>query len=131
MRHSLPFLSIALIMLLNLPASAHHSFGATYSVDKTITLKGKIAQVTLRSPHSFFYVDVDNSGKSERWAIEGTGAGQFAQSGIDRNSFKIGDAVEIVGNPARDRDSNRARLVRITRTTDGLTWGNRPGETVD
>ena len=51
---------VVVVVLSTLPAHAHHSFGGTYNVDQKITIKGKIAQVTLRSPHSFLYVEVEN-----------------------------------------------------------------------
>jgi hypothetical protein len=114
------------------PAAAHHSFGGTYNVDRQITLKGTIVQLTLRSPHSFVYIEVaDSSGTPQRWTIEGASAQQFAQQGFDKDAFKVGDPVEIIGNPSRSPNSTRARLIRITRTTDGRTWGSRAGEVVN
>ena len=120
------------LLLSTLPADAHHSFGGTYNVDKMITIKGKMVQVSLRSPHSFFFVEAaDESGKLARWSIEGAGAAQFAQQGVNKDAFKIGDPVEVVANPARSPNSTRARLIKITRTTDGKSWGGGTGETVD
>ncbi|MGH9257316.1 MAG: DUF6152 family protein [Vicinamibacterales bacterium] len=125
-------LAVAAVLLASLPVRAHHSFGGTYNVDKLITIKGKIAQVTLRSPHSFLYVEVaDADGTVQRWAIEGAAATQFTQQGIDKDAFKVGDPVEVVANPSRSPNSTRARLIRITRTTDGKSWGTRTGETVN
>jgi hypothetical protein len=125
-------LAAAAVMLSGLPAHAHHSFGGTYNVDKQITIKGKMVQVSLRSPHSFFFLEVeDASGSVQRWAIEGAGAAQFAQQGVDKDAFKIGDLVEVVANPSRSPNSTRARLLKITRTSDGKTWGTRTGETVE
>jgi len=120
------------VMFTAASATAHHSFGATYNVDKEITLEGKVVQVSLRSPHSFFFVEAkDEMGEVRRWSIEGAGAGQFAQQGVTRDSFKVGDPVKVIANPARSLDSFRGRLIKITRTTDGKTWGGRPGEVVD
>ena len=119
-------------MLSSLPVHAHHSFGGTYDVDKQITIKGKIVQVSLRSPHSFLYVEVEDAGASvQRWVLEGAAAAQFAQQGINKDTFKIGDPVEVVANPSRSPNSTRARLITITRTTDGKSWGTRTGETVN
>jgi hypothetical protein len=88
--------------------------------------------LTLRAPHSFVYVEVqDVDGSTARWTIEGASAQQFAQQGFDRDAFKVGDPVEIVGNPSRSPNATRARLIRITRTTDGRTWGSRVGEVVN
>jgi len=132
MRAQLFALAVAAAMLSSLPVQAHHSFGGTYNVDKQITIKGKMVQVTLRSPHSFFHVEVeDANGTVQRWAIEGAGATQFAQQGINKDAFKIGDPVEVVANPSRSPNSTRARLIKITRTTDGKSWGTRTGEIVN
>jgi Family of unknown function (DUF6152) len=126
------FIAGSALLLSTLSATAHHSFGGTYNVDKQITIKGKMVQVSLRSPHSFFFVEAaDESGKLQRWSIEGAAAGQFAQQGVNKDAFRIGDPVEVVANPARSPNSTRARLIKITRTTDGKSWGGGAGETVD
>src|ERR1700680_975055 len=113
-------------------AGAHHSFAGTYDVSKEITIKGKIVEVSLRSPHSFFFIEApDPKGVLQRWAIEGASASQFAQQGVTRDALKVGDVVDIVGNPARSMMTNfRARLIKITRPSDGWFWGARAGETV-
>jgi hypothetical protein len=132
MRDRFATLAVAAALLSAVPIAAHHSFGGTYNVDREITLKGKIVQLTLRAPHSFVYVEVqDADGSTARWTIEGASAQQFAQQGFDREAFKVGDPVEIVGNPSRSPNSTRARLIKITRTTDGRTWGSRAGEVVN
>jgi len=125
-------LTAVAVMASTVPAAAHHSFGGTYDVEKKITLKGKMVQISFRSPHSFFYVEVaDSSGTVQRWAVEGAAAAQFAQQGIDKDVFKIGDPVEVIANPSRSPNSTRARLIRITRTTDGKSWGGVAGQVVD
>jgi hypothetical protein len=132
MRDRVATLAVAAVLLSVVPIAAHHSFGGTYNVDREITLKGKIVLLTLRAPHSFVYVEVqDVDGSTARWTIEGASAQQFAQQGFDRDAFKVGDPVEIVGNPSRSPNATRARLIRITRTTDGRTWGSRVGEVVN
>ena len=126
------FLAVIMAMLLgSLSTEAHHSFTGAYNVDKTITIKGKIIQIALRSPHSFFYVESqDEKGTTQQWAVEGASAGQFAQQGVDSTAFRIGDPVEVTANPSRTTNSTRARLVKIIRTTDGKSWGTRAAETV-
>ena len=132
MRGPLFALPAVVAMLWSLPAQAHHSFGGTYDVARQITIAGTIVQVSLRSPHSFLYVEVaDAGGAVQRWVLEGAGATQFAQQGISKDVFKIGDPVQVVANPSRSPNSTRARLIKITRTTDGKSWGTRVGETVD
>ena len=123
---------VAMMLLLSVRVEAHHSFSGAYIVDKTITIKGKIIQIALRSPHSFFYVEAtDEHGKLQQWAVEGASASQFAQQGVDSNAFRVGDPVEVTANPSRTTTSTRARLVKIVRTTDGKSWGTRAAEKVD
>ena len=125
-------IAAAVITLGAVPLDAHHSFGGTYDVSKTMTIKGKMVQVTLRAPHSFLYVEVaDPDGTTKQWVIEGATAAQFARQGIDKDAFKIGDPVEVVVNPSRSPNSTHGRLIQITRTTDGKSWGSKAGETVN
>ncbi len=133
MRISLSALLVTATMLAgSLSTEAHHSFTGAYQVGKTITIKGKIVQIALRSPHSFFYVESqDAKGSSQHWAIEGAASGQFSQQGVDSTAFRVGDLVEVTANPSRTVNSTRARLVKIVRTTDGKSWGTQAGETVD
>jgi hypothetical protein len=119
------------MLLCSLPAAAHHSFAGTYDVSKEITIKGKIVEASLRSPHSFFFVEnEDSKGAPQRWSVEGASASQFAQQGVTKDALKVGDVVEITANPARSMmTSLRARLIRIVRPSDGWSWGARPNET--
>ena len=130
-RRSFAFVA-AVALLSSVPIHAHHSFGGTYDVSRLITIKGKMVQVTLRAPHSFLYVEVEDAdGSTKQWVIEGATAAQFARQGVDRDAFKIGDPVEVVANPSRSPNSTHARLIKITRTTDGKSWGTATGETVN
>ncbi len=125
-------LVVAAALLSSVPIHAHHSFGGTYDVSKVITIKGTMVQVTLRAPHSFLYVEVeDTDGSTKQWIVEGATAAQFARQGIDKDAFKVGDPVEVVANPSRSPNSTHARLIKITRTTDGKSWGSRTGESVN
>lgn len=125
-------LAVSAALLACVPAMAHHSFAGTYDASKEITIRGKIVEVSLRSPHSFFFVETeDPKGSLQRWSLEGASASQFARQGVKRDALKIGDQVEIVGNPARSMTTGfRARLLKITRPSDGWSWGTRPDETV-
>src|SRR5438067_2638390 len=101
---------VTAILMFALCAEAHHSFTGAYNVDKTVTIKGKIFQITLRSPHSFFYIETDDA---KQWAIEGAAAGQFAQQGVDKNTFRVGDVVEVTANPSRTENSAAQRQLEI------------------
>ncbi|NOT26339.1 MAG: hypothetical protein HOP16_09580 [Acidobacteria bacterium] len=125
-------LAIVALMAGGAGLHAHHSFTGAYNVDKTITISGKIVQIALRSPHSFFYVESEGTdGAAQQWAIEGASAGQFAQQGVDASAFRVGDIVEVTANPSRTPNSTRARLLKIIRPSDGKSWGTGAGEKVD
>ena len=112
--------------------SAHHSFTATYDTAKTVTVEGKVTQFLLRNPHSFVHVLViDKDGKEQNWNIEWAAAGQLGGAGVTRDALKVGDPVVITGNPARDPADQRLRMVTVKRTSDGFSWGFRPGQVVD
>jgi hypothetical protein len=106
------------------PAFAHHSFAATYFEDKKMTVEGNLVQFLFRNPHSFVQLEApDDSGKMVRWAVEWAGGGQLGQQGVTRETLKPGDHVIIVGNPGRNPEDHRLRMVNITRPSDGFKWG--------
>ena len=111
---------------------AHHSFGATYETGKSIKLDGTIVQFVYRNPHSFVHIEApDESGASQRWAVEWGGTSQLAQAGVKRDSLKIGDKVVISGRPSRVPGEYRALMVNLTRPVDGFSWGRNANEVVD
>jgi hypothetical protein len=120
-------------MLLCVAAAwAHHSLGATYDGNKTVTLDGKIFQLNLRNPHSFLQVEAkDENGVMQRWSLEWRSAGSLGQQGIKRDSLKAGEEVVVTANPSRTPGDHRGALVTLHRKSDGFGWGTRPGETVE
>jgi len=120
------------VALATATTSAHHSFGATYEVSKSITLDGAIVQFVYRNPHSFVHVEApDASGATQRWAVEWGGTSQLERSGVKRESLKVGDKVVISGRPSRVPGEYRVLMVTLTRPADGFTWGRGAGEVVD
>lgn len=103
---------------------AHHSFAATYFEDKTEKIQGKLVQFLYRNPHSFVHVEVKNAdGSMTRWAVEWGAGGQLGRQGVTRDTLKPGDEVVINGNPGRNPEDHRLRMVNITRTSDNWKWG--------
>ena len=112
--------------------SAHHSFAATYFEDKQEKVEGDLVQFLFRNPHSFVHLEVkDPSGQVVRYAVEWGGGGQLGRQGVTRDTLKVGDHVIIIGNPGRNPEDHRLRMIRLQRPADGYTWGGRPGETFD
>jgi hypothetical protein len=123
---------IAGLFLSAIAAFAHHSLGATYDGNKTLTLEGKIVQLLLRNPHSFLQVEApDEKGVMQRWSLEWRSAGSLGQQNIKRDTLKAGEEVVITMNPSRTPADHRGALVTLHRKSDGFGWGTRPGEVVE
>jgi hypothetical protein len=121
-------IAIALVLgLLPLGAStpgwAHHSFAAAYDMSASITIAGRIVDVRLTNPHSWFFLDVeDENGELVRWSFEaGTPSGMI-RNGYSPNVIKKGDTVTITGFHARDPSKNSGMLRQLV-TADGTQYG--------
>ena len=128
--------TLVLVSLVTLAAGAtafgHHSYGATYDVNREITLEGKLVQFSYRNPHSYVTIQApDDKGVQQRWSVEWSGTTQLSNQGITQQTLKVGDQVRVVGRPSRVRNEYRALMVSLLRPADGFTWGTRAGEKVD
>jgi hypothetical protein len=109
------------VLLWGAAAAAHHSFAATYVVDKEIKIEGDLVQFMFRNPHSFVHVmAADDKGEMQRFAVEWAAAGQL--TGITRDTLKYGDHVIVTGNPGRTAEDHRLRMRSIFRPKDGFKW---------
>ena len=106
-------------------ALAHHSFAAAYDTSPAgaIEITGKIVNVRLTNPHSFFFLDVeDESGEVVRWSFEaGTPSGMI-RNGYSPQVIKEGDVVTITGFRARDTTKPNGMLRQLV-TADGTVYG--------
>ncbi len=124
MKSKLFVMLLAGVSRLGVRAFAHHSFAATYFEDKKVTIDGKLVQFLYRNPHSFLHVEApDDKGQMQTWAIEWGAGGQLGRQGVTRETLKPGDRVVVVGNPGRNPDDHRMRMVSIERPSDGWKWG--------
>ena len=125
-------LILVAFVLVGSVARAHHSYGATYETKKEIKLEGKLVQFVYRNPHSFVHMQApDESGTMQRWAVEWSGTAQLANSGVQRDSLKVGDAIVVSARPSRVPGDYRVLMLRLVRPSDGFAWGSRGGEVVD
>jgi Family of unknown function (DUF6152) len=125
MKSKLLVLLFAAATVLGVRAYAHHSFAATYFEDKKVTIEGDLVQFLYRNPHSFVHVESKDpsTGETIRWAVEWGAGGQLGRQGVTRETLKPGDHVVVVGNPGRNPEDHRLRMVNITRPSDGWKWG--------
>ena len=120
-----------LILSTGTSAIAHHAFAGTYVLDQTATVEGTIIQFDVRNPHSFITLEITGSdGKATRWGVEWGGVTLLTQTGVTRQTLKIGVKVTVTGAPARDAAMHTVLMKTIRRPADGWTWGDRPEEVV-
>ena len=102
----------------------HHSFAATYKETENQKIEGTVVQFLFRNPHSFLHIEApDEKGVIQTWAVEWGGGGQLSRQGVTRDSLKSGDHVIVIGQPGRNPEDHRLRMVNVTRPVDGWKWG--------
>lgn len=118
MKRMVVALLIAGVLVLGVPTFAHHSFAATYCEDKTEKVEGNLVQFLFRNSHSFVQVEAeDEPGVTHAWAVEWGAGGQLGREGVTRDTLKPGDHAIIVGNPGRNPEDRRLRMVNSTGKT--------------
>ena len=125
MKYKSVLLGVLTILALTVVAHAHHSFSATYDESKTIEIKGKVVVFSFRNPHSLITVEVPDGAKKSRWAVEGPGSTQLANSGVQNDTLRYGDELVITGNPSRTPDEHKLRMLTMKRP-DGFNYGFTP-----
>src|SRR5581483_6331866 len=98
---SMSFLTIGL-MALSLPILAHHGTGASYDMNKQVTLKGIVTEFAWTNPHCQLYFDVtDEKGTVVHWAGETNSPGVLMDAGWNKRSVKPGDEITITVSPSK------------------------------
>jgi Family of unknown function (DUF6152) len=104
----------AAVVVVALPAAAHHSFAAQYDSEKPITLTGTVTKVEWTNPHARFYMNVtDASGKTQEWNFELASPNYLKRAGWSSTSLKMGDQVTVEGSMARS-GANMANARTVT-----------------
>ena len=121
------YLAAAVLGVLGLvaiaPASAHHSFAATYFEDQTTKIEGDLVQFQFRNPHSYVHMEAkDGEGVVQRWTIEWGSGMQLSTQGLTATTLRVGDHVVVTGAPGRDPEDHRMRMRSIERPQDGFKW---------
>ena len=90
------------VFLITSAANAHHSFATHYDTTNVVEISGVLSEVKMRSPHSFFEVDVvTENGATETWEVEAHAVPILRRLGITKDTLKVGDSVMIRGPRSR------------------------------
>ena len=124
MKTKLLVLTFAGVTVLGVQAFAHHSFASTYLEDQKMTVEADVLQFLYRNPHSFLQLQTkDAKGNPITWAVEWGAGAQLGSKGVQRDTLRPGDHVIVVGSPGRNPEDHRLRMQKITRPSDGWSWG--------
>ena len=113
-RHALTLLSLIVLVLGIAPATAldlgltsvnvwaHHSFAVHFIPTEQAQIEGTVADIRIRSPHSFLELDVRvEDGTTERWVVETHSLPLLKRVNIVDGTFEIGQTLSISGMRSR------------------------------
>jgi hypothetical protein len=84
------------------PAFAHHSF-AMFDQSKVLYMPGTVTEFEFVNPHAWLHLaSVNDKGEMSTWSFEAGSVAQLVKLGWSKDSFKVGDKVEIGFRPLKD-----------------------------
>src|SRR5437870_3320900 len=90
------------VVMVAVPAFAHHGRGASYDNNKIETIQGTVTEWAWRNPHCALYVDVKGAdGKVVNWGFDSQSVGSLSKLKMNRRSFEPGQQLKIIFNPSR------------------------------
>jgi hypothetical protein len=121
MKRKLLGLTAGVLMTIASP-SAHHSFGADYLEEQTVSIEGEVVAFEFKFPHAWLHLLVEENGQRQKYSIEWSNPGRLKQAGFTAQSFKPGDRLVVTGSPGRNPSERRMHLRTIRRPSDGWKW---------
>ena len=82
--------------------NAHHNFGLYYDSSKIVTITGIVKRYAFINPHIEIDLEVKQGANITQWKVKTINARLAATYDLQKDSFKVGDPVEIKGWPAKD-----------------------------
>jgi hypothetical protein len=115
------------LLLLALPALAHHSFVAEFDGDKKFVVTGVLTKVNWTNPHIALYLDTkDDAGNPVTYMFASGPPSTLHRAGVRQDDFKVGETVTITAAPAKDGTKHLGWLQMI-KYPDGHVFVYRNG----
>ncbi len=106
------------------PAVAHHSF-AMFDQSQVIHKSGTVKDFELVNPHVWLHLNIANDkGEISAWSFEGGSVSQLVALGWSKDSFRVGDKVEIGFRPMKD-GSRGGQIMSVTLASGQKLCSNR------
>ena len=102
MRFRIAIFAASVALTAGWPLVAHHSFAAEFDGSKAIRLTGALTKIEWTNPHSYFYLDVNESGTIVKWTCEAGSPGALSRRGFKKGYLKLGDTLIVDGYLAKD-----------------------------
>jgi hypothetical protein len=120
------------LLLLAIPALAHHSVTAEFDTSKVFSVKCTISKIEWVNPHIYLYADSkDENGTVTNYSFEAGPPGNLRRAGVVRTMFNVGDEVTVDAAMAKD-GTRHLGLVKAVHFADGHTIvfgrGPEPGD---
>ena len=130
---SMRVLAVAVgLLIVSVPLFAHHA-NAVFDVGKRNTLKGTVVEWFWANPHCLLRLDVmDANGQVVHWVAETQAPPNMIPLGWSKQSFKPGDEVTMIVEPAKSgRPVGRILQVMLPNGKTLVTGGGATPAPVD
>src|SRR5437773_8050809 len=127
MRFRIALFAASVALTAGWPLVAHHSFAAEFDGSKAIRLTGALTKIEWTNPHSYFYLDVNESGTIVKWMCEAGSPGALSRRGFKKGDLKLGDTLIVDGYRAKD-GSRLADARRVTLPDGRIVSGASAGD---
>lgn len=100
-------LIFATLVTFNVPeVHAHHSM-SYFDLEQQIAIEGVVTKVHWVNPHVYIFIDqTTDTGEAVSWGIEGLGPAAMRRLGWAKSTIRLGEALTVNGNPAKNPDNN-------------------------
>jgi hypothetical protein len=98
------------LLLLTVPAVAHHGSASVYNPQKKITLTGTVTKFLWANPHIGIYIDALDpaTGKMVNWELgDGQAPNHLYRNGWRKDDLKVGDTITVTGANRSWNDSDK------------------------